>query len=85
MHDWPTAYAIEILKRLREAAVPGKTRLLLVETVLNYACKDFPAGVDEICGIEKLIPSVPEELLPNLGRGGGWASLLDISCVSRWI
>jgi hypothetical protein len=83
MHDWSDVNAIKLLKRLREAAVPGKTKLLLVETVLNYACRDLPAGVEEISGIEKLVPPIPKELLTNLGRGGGWASLLDLQCVAR--
>jgi len=78
IHDWPTAHAIDILKRLREAAVPGKTKLVLMESVHSHPCKSLPTGVDDIVGIEKLTPSVPEQLLPNLGRGESWVSLLDM-------
>lgn len=77
-HDWPTSHAIKILKRVREAAVPGKSKLLIMDSVPNYACRSMPEGVEEIVGIENLAPVVPDEVLPNLGRGSGWNTLLDM-------
>ena len=51
LHDWQNLKAIEILKRLREAAAPGKTMVVIIDGVLRYACavdrKQMP-GIDGI-------------------------------------
>jgi len=63
IHNWPLDYAIRILRHLRDAAVPGKTRLLMIDQIINYACKG--GAKTEIPGSAP--PEVPEPLLPNLG------------------
>ncbi|EIN06883.1 O-methyltransferase [Punctularia strigosozonata HHB-11173 SS5] len=74
IHDWPGAYAVRILKRLREAAAAGKTRLLLVDQVVAYACEDD----SELRNIPGAVsPPVPEPLLPNLGKANSPAYLGD--------
>ena len=84
LHDWSNSKAIEILKRLREAAVPGKTRVLVVDGIIQYAC-----AVDngKISGLEHITSKgpgkkneVPAGLLPNLGRAGARNYCLDLTC-----
>jgi hypothetical protein len=43
----------------------------------------MPDGAQDIIGIDKLAPEVPDELLPNLGRGSGWNTLLDMVYVAK--
>jgi hypothetical protein len=74
-HDWPSAYVIRLLTRLREAALVGKTKLLLVDQVVAYACDD----VSELRNIPGATPpSVPAPLLPNLGKANSMAYLGDM-------
>ena len=84
LHDWPNTKAIEILKRLREAAVVGKTRVVVVDGVIQYAC-----AVDrkKIHGAEDIVfegsgekSEVPAGLLPNLGKAGARNYCLDLTC-----
>ena len=84
LHNWPNAKAIEILKRLREAAVPGKTKVVIIDGVTQYACAVDPKqvrGADSIVfeGSDKK-SQVPAGLLPNLGRAEGRNYYLDIGC-----
>ncbi|TFY51548.1 hypothetical protein EVG20_g10950 [Dentipellis fragilis] len=65
LHDWSDEYSAKILKRLREAA-NAKTKLILVETIISYACRQ-PSSDDD-----KRIPGAvpieaPEPLLANFG------------------
>lgn len=62
LHDWGTSSAVKILRQLREAAVVGKTKLVLIEQVVKYACKSL-----DVPGDIKLPTAspVPEFLLPN--------------------
>jgi hypothetical protein len=83
IHDWSDSYVIKILKRLRDAAVLGKTKLLLMESVINYACRGLPRGLEDIVNIDKVTPYAPEPLLANLGRGCGWLSHMDLVYVVR--
>ncbi|TFY59550.1 hypothetical protein EVG20_g7747 [Dentipellis fragilis] len=39
LHDWADSYSAQILQRLRDAAGP-ETRLLVVDSVMPYACHD---------------------------------------------
>ncbi|EJD35088.1 S-adenosyl-L-methionine-dependent methyltransferase [Auricularia subglabra TFB-10046 SS5] len=75
-HNWPDDHLERLLSRLREAASPT-TRLLIVDHVLPYTCA-APSTHDSIPGAT--LPSVPEPLLPNLGRVNAYAYLLDL-CV----
>lgn len=62
-HNWSSAYAIKILKQLRASATAGKTKLLIVDQVVKYACKGTTLGTEEIPGAIPL--PAPEPLLPN--------------------
>jgi O-methyltransferase domain len=64
IHDWGFSYAVKILRRLRDAAVVGKTKLLMIDNIIPYACKT-PSDVkdDTILPPE---PSVPDFMLPNV-------------------
>ena len=84
LHDWPNLRAIEILKRLREAAVPGKTRVVVIDGVAQYAC---PVVQKQIHGAEDIVFEGPDKnrvapagLLPNLGRGGARNYFFDLTC-----
>ena len=84
LHNWPNPKAIEILKRLREAAIPGKTKVLIIDGVVQYACATDQKqirGADGIVfeGSDKK-SKVPAGLLPNLGRAEGRNYYLDIAC-----
>jgi hypothetical protein len=84
LHDWSNAKAIEILKRLREVAVPGKTKVIVVDGVIQYACK---VDRKKIRGAEGIVfegsdkkSEVPAGLLPNLGKAGARNYCLDLTC-----
>ena len=62
IHDWADKYCLQILRHLREAATPT-TQLLIVDTLISYACVDGSAK--HIPGAE--IPPAPGPLLPNYG------------------
>jgi hypothetical protein len=51
------------MRQLRDAAVVGKTKLLLVDQVVKYACKDENRKGEIRVPEEQ---SVPEGLLPNV-------------------
>lgn len=74
IHNWSSAYAIKILKQLREAAVPGKTKLLMIDQIVRYACKGVKAEEKGILGSD--LAPVPDPLLSNLGANSSY--LLDL-------
>jgi len=86
LHDWPNSKAIEILKRLREAAIPGKTRVIVIDMVLQHACA---ASREQICGAEDIVfeesgkGEAPAELLPNLGRATARHYLFDLLMLAK--
>ncbi|KAG6837108.1 hypothetical protein H0H93_014712 [Arthromyces matolae] len=66
LHDWPDDKCIEILARLR-AAAQKDTKLLLVENLIPYACRE-PTDDGNALHIPGVIPhEAPEPLLPNYG------------------
>lgn len=65
MHNWNAPEAIKILRHLREAAVPGKTKLMIIEKVITYACKGVIENSHDIEGL--VTSSAPEPLLGNFG------------------
>jgi len=84
LHDWLDSKAIKILRRLREVAVPGKTKVLVLDGVIQYACA---TDQKQIYGAEDIVfegsyegSEVPVGLLPNLGRAGARNYLLDLTC-----
>ncbi|KAA1478069.1 S-adenosyl-L-methionine-dependent methyltransferase [Dentipellis sp. KUC8613] len=62
LHDWSDEYAAKILKHLREAATPA-TKLILVDTIISYTCRDPDADAD----LDRGIRAAPEPLLANFG------------------
>ncbi|KAF9779280.1 O-methyltransferase [Thelephora terrestris] len=87
LHDWSNAKAIEILERLREVAVIGKTKVIVVDGLIQYAC-----AVDRktIRGAEGIVfvgsdekSGVPAGLLPNLGKAGARNYCLDLTMMAK--
>jgi hypothetical protein len=66
IHNWGFSYAVKILRRLREAAVVGKTKLLMIDHIIPYACKT-PSDVPESIVLPPE-PYVSDLLLPNVRR-----------------
>lgn len=88
LHDWPNAKAVEILRRLREAAIPGKTKLVVVDAIVGYACA---TDQGKIHGAEGIVfegsdkgREVPVGLLPNLGRAGARNYYLDLTMLAKF-
>ena len=84
LHNWSDAKTIEILKRLREVSVPGKTRVVVIDRVVQYACA---TDQKKIRGAENIVfegldkkKEVPTGLLPNLGRAESMDYCLDLAC-----
>ncbi|THH07842.1 hypothetical protein EW145_g3108 [Phellinidium pouzarii] len=61
LHDWSDKYSIKILRNLRAAAGP-ETKLVLVDSIIDYAC-DAP---NQSALLSKG-PKPPAPLLPNMG------------------
>ena len=83
LHDWPNAKSVEVLKRLREAAVPGKTKVVVIDSVIQYACtidQKKVRGAEDIVfeGSDKK-SEVPVGLLANLGKAQGRSYYLDMT------
>ena len=82
LHDWSNPKAIEILKRLREAAVPGKTRLVVIDVIIQYACatdrKKIEGAEDIVFEGSDKKGEVPAGLLPNLGKAEARNYFLDL-------
>ena len=51
LHDWSKTKAIEILERLREVAVPGKTKVAVIDGVVQHARAVNKEGVPGAEGI----------------------------------
>ena len=64
-------------------AVPGKTKVVVIDGVIQYACaanREGVPGAEDIVfqGSDKSV--VPTGLLPNLGKAGARNYYLDLSC-----
>lgn len=88
LHDWPNAKAVEILRQLRGAAIPGKTKLVVIDAIVGYACA---TDQGKIQGAEGIVfegsdkgRKVPVGLLPNLGRAGARNYHLDITMLAKF-
>lgn len=64
LHDWSDSACIQILKHIRDAASPD-TELIVIDSLLEYACNDTSID-DDIPGMASKI--APEPLLPNYGH-----------------
>ncbi|KAJ7115333.1 O-methyltransferase [Mycena epipterygia] len=73
MHDWADPMAIQILRKLREAATP-ETKLVTVDIILPYTCHDT-CITDVIPGAAR--PLAPTPLLPNMGAASNMKYWLD--------
>lgn len=80
IHNWPNKYAIKILQQLRAAAIPNKTRLLMIDNIVSYACRGTVPEAESIPGASSEAP--PEPLLQNLGRVSVFTHSLDMLYVS---
>ncbi|TFY82517.1 hypothetical protein EWM64_g1487 [Hericium alpestre] len=67
LHDWSDKYAAKILTQLR-AAAGSKSKLLVIESILSYACEQ-PADELTISGAQAKVVA-PAPLLPNFGGAG---------------
>lgn len=79
VHVWPSHYASKILKHLRDAAIPGKTRFILIYSIVEYACAETLA--DAAVTPDAILPGAHEPLLSNFGSGTGIAYLADLQYV----
>ncbi|KAF9646504.1 O-methyltransferase [Thelephora ganbajun] len=89
LHNWSNSKAIEILKRLREAAVPRKTKVVVIDGIIKYACT---VDRKQIHGAEDIVfegsddkNEVPAGLLSNLGRAEARNYCLDLTCGCRML
>ncbi|KAJ7656543.1 hypothetical protein B0H17DRAFT_956099, partial [Mycena rosella] len=72
--DWADKYVVKILRLLREAA-DKSTKLIIVDNILSYACKETV-----IPGAELPLPPAP--LLPNLGHTNVIAYYTDFTMMT---
>ena len=77
LHDWSDLKCRVILSQLRDAAVTGKTRLLIMDRIVPYACKGTDPMAKDIPGL--LRPEVPDVLPPNLGAWGPTTYHVDLN------
>ncbi|KAA1472201.1 O-methyltransferase [Dentipellis sp. KUC8613] len=77
LHDWSDQYCIKILRNLREAATPH-TRLLIIDHIISYACKDEAAR--DVPGVAKPLPPAP--LLPHWGQASVTSYLGDMQMLT---
>ena len=80
MHDWSDKYCQQILRHLRAAATPD-TRLVIVDSLVSYACED--EDLKNIPGAARPIP--PKPLLPNMGHTATAAYQIDIQAGFRYL
>ncbi|KAH7103685.1 O-methyltransferase [Auriculariales sp. MPI-PUGE-AT-0066] len=67
IHDWADEYCNTILKHLR-AAASAKTRLIVIEQIVPYACAGAPIDTSHIKGAaEVALPPPPAPLIANMG------------------
>ncbi|KAF9264075.1 O-methyltransferase [Marasmius fiardii PR-910] len=81
LHDYGHALARKILKHLRDAATTGKTKLVIVDQVVPYACPSpaIPPYEIPIQGADNVQPQeVPTPLVPNLGKANSIAYIGDL-------
>ncbi|KAL5531056.1 hypothetical protein ACEPAG_3932 [Sanghuangporus baumii] len=78
LHDWPDKYAIHILKKLRKAGIPGKTKLLIIENLMSYACEPEEIPVKEVGTVTASSKPPLAPLLSNLGGANLLPYAIDI-------
>ncbi|KAI5119663.1 hypothetical protein M0805_007754 [Coniferiporia weirii] len=78
LHDWSDKYSIKILRNLR-AAAGAQTRLVLVDSIIDYACA-APNQV-ALTGASPA-PAPPAPLLPNMGGANLLSYEVDLVMLS---
>ncbi|KAI0084847.1 S-adenosyl-L-methionine-dependent methyltransferase [Irpex rosettiformis] len=81
MHDWSDDYCVKILSRLRSAAT-ANTQLVVIDSIISYACDDSTQALDTIEGARDLRTIAPAPLLPNYGAASLMTYLMDISMLA---
>ena len=76
LHDWSDKYSLKILKQLRDAATPD-TKLVVLETIMPYACHDTEDIADGI--ISGVAKKAPNPLLANWGAVAEFIYVLDMA------
>ncbi|KAG6898572.1 hypothetical protein C0993_005961 [Termitomyces sp. T159_Od127] len=74
LHDWSDPYCARILKELRAAATP-ETKLVVVDSIIAYACHDPTTG----SGLNSGYKEAPAPLLPNYGTANITPYLVDLA------
>ncbi|KAG6878930.1 hypothetical protein C0992_006574 [Termitomyces sp. T32_za158] len=74
LHDWSDPYCTRILKELRAAATP-KTKLIVFDAIISYACHDPPTE----SGLDSGHKEAPAPLLANYGTVNVMPYLVDIA------
>ncbi|KAF8181637.1 S-adenosyl-L-methionine-dependent methyltransferase [Pholiota molesta] len=77
MHDWPDSTCTQILKQLRAAAGP-ETELIIIDSLMDYACSDATVDKD-IPGMGS--KTAPQPLLPNYGHAQLFSYLGDLQMI----
>ncbi len=75
LHDWSDKYSSKILKRLRDAAT-SNTKLVVLETIIPYACHETEDSGDGISGAVPV--KAPSPLLANWGAANDLAYVIDM-------
>lgn len=76
IHDWSDEKSRIILGHLRDAATP-KTRLLLMDRIVPYACNGVDKAAEGIPGL--FVQDIPDVLPPNLGSWGLTTYYIDLN------
>lgn len=74
LHDWADDVCIRILKKIREAAGPD-SELMIIDTIVDYACTDTTASAGMPGG--RVAPP-PSPLLTNGGHSQIFFYLIDL-------
>lgn len=74
-HNWSDKYALKFLKRLRDAARPDTT-LIIIDGIADYLCRDG-GDTDGIPGATKT--PAPWPLLPYPDSVIGWGYPMDLN------
>ncbi|KAH9478947.1 4-O-methyltransferase 1 [Psilocybe cubensis] len=78
LHNWPKPYMAKILRRLREAATP-ETTLIVIDNVLPYACRRSSDSETLSDNGGTYYKEAPEPLLPNYGAVSNSPYTLDLT------
>lgn len=75
LHNWPDAYCVQILSRLRAVAQPN-TRLIVMDQILDYLSRSEATTDLDVPGVSK--PMAPPPLLPYPDAVAGYGYGMDM-------